>query len=155
MMHKSWFAPAALLAGLASTPALAHGSADGGAIVAVGIPAVIVDVGEVHVVVGAPPPPVVVQHAPPPPVVVVREAPRVVEVREVPRSTVVVYPRHRAPPPAVREVIVVEDRCGCGHPGQHRGHHKHHGKGKHGRDHRDDDGRRHERDDDDRHGYWR
>ncbi|MCC7112218.1 MAG: hypothetical protein IT382_23190 [Deltaproteobacteria bacterium] len=137
MMHPSWFAPAALLAGLASTPALAHGDAHGGATVAVGIPPVIVDVGDVHVVVGAPPPPpVVVQQAPPP----------VVVVREVVRSTVVVYPRHRpAPAPMVREVIVVEDEHRCDHPGQHKGHHKgHHKDGprgghEHGGDHRDDD----------------
>lgn len=106
-----------------------------GGTVAIGIPPVSVDVGDVHVVVGAPPPPVVVVQEPPPQVVVVREAPR---------STVVVYPRHRPEPVIVqREVVVVEGGDRCDHPGKHKGHHKHEGKhhGKHGRG--------------DDHGYWR
>lgn len=145
MMHKSWIVPAALLAGLASTPSLAHGGVDGGATVAVGIPPVTVDVGDVHVVVGAPPPP-------PPPVVVYEPRP-VVVVHEVPRSTVVVYPRPRpAPAPVVREVIVVEDADRCDHPGKHKGHHKGQHKHKHHGGHHG--GHRDGHHDDER-GYWR
>lgn len=142
MTHARWIAPAALLAGLASAPSLAHGGAVvPGGMIAVGIPPVSVDVGDVHVVVGAPPPPpvVIVQEPPPPQVVVVREV-----VREAPRSTVVVYPRHRPEPVFVqREIVVVEAGDRCDHPGKHKGHHKHEGKhhGKHGRG--------------DDHGYWR
>ena len=140
MKRTHWIAPAALFAGLASAPSLAHG----GATVAVGLPPVAVDVGAVHVVIGAPPPPpvvVVVEPAPPPRVVAASPA----YLREVPRSTVVVYPRHRYRQVVEqREVIVVEER-GCDHPGKHKGHHKHHGHGKH---HGDD---RHDGD----HGVWR
>lgn len=122
MKPTTLLAPAMLVAGLSSAPAIAHG----GATVAVGLPPVVVEVGGVQVVIGpvlepAPPPPVVVVHEPAPP-------PRVVYVRDVPVSSVAVYPRHRYPEvPATREVIVV-DNGGCDHRGLHRGHHKHQGK---------------------------
>ncbi len=147
MKRTHWIAPAALLAGLASTPSLAHS----GVSVAVGLPPVAVDVGDVHVVIGAPPPPpvvVVAEPAPPPRVVYVVEPappPRVVYLREAPRSTVVVYPRRRVEQAvSEREDLVVEEG-GCDHPGKHKGHSKHHGHGDHQRSDRYDGD----------HGVWR
>lgn len=135
MKRTHWIAPAALLAGLASTPSLAHS----GATVAVGLPPVAVDVGDVHVVIGAPPPPPVVVVAEPAP------PPRVVYLREAPRSTVVLYPRRRVEQAvSEREVVVVEEG-GCDHPGKHKGHSKHHGHGDHQRSDRYDGD----------HGVWR
>ncbi len=127
MKPTTLFAPAMLVAGLSSAPALAHG----GATVMVGLPPVAVDVGGVQVVIGpvlepTPPPAVVVVHEPAPP-------PRVVYVHEVPASSVMVYPRHRYPEVVTTREVVVVDTGGCDHPGNHYGHHKQHGKhhGKH------------------------
>jgi hypothetical protein len=116
------FAPAALVvAGFFANPSHAHERVTA----TVGLPPLVVDVGDVHVAVGQPLPP------PPPPVVVVEEPqPEVVVVRETtyypqPRQVVYVQPRER------QRVVYVDDDCDHHHPrgnayGYWKNHAKHH-----------------------------